>query len=173
MIVLKPITPDRALVFKAVRLRALQDTPSAFGSTYSKESQLTDDEWIERSANWSSDRSTGYLAFDEEQSEEERADAYCGIAASYLNEQNPQKAHLISMWVAPDHRQSGVGKILIDAIERWATHRGAHTLLLTVTSSNHPAITFYTRLGFSMTGNTEPYPNDPALIEYEMSKPIP
>jgi GNAT superfamily N-acetyltransferase len=135
MIVLKPITPDRALLFKAVRLRALQDTPSAFGSTYSKESQLTDDEWTQRSANWSSDRSTGYIAFDEEQNEEEKADACCGIAASHLNEQNPQKAHLISMWVAPDHRQSGVGKMLIHAIQRWAIQRRAQTLLLTVTAA--------------------------------------
>lgn len=42
MITIEPITPQTALTFKAARLRALQDTPSAFGSTYAKESQLTD-----------------------------------------------------------------------------------------------------------------------------------
>jgi len=31
---------------------------------------------------------------------------------------------------------------------------------------------FYERLGFIRTGRTEPYPNDPALIEYEMSRPV-
>jgi len=41
-----------------------------------------------------------------------------------------------------------------------------------VTSSNHAAMEFYGRLGFSMTGRTEPYPNDPALMEYEMSRRV-
>jgi len=31
---------------------------------------------------------------------------------------------------------------------------------------------FHQRLGFTLTGRTEPYANDPALIEYEMSRPI-
>jgi ribosomal protein S18 acetylase RimI-like enzyme len=39
-------------------------------------------------------------------------------------------------------------------------------------SNNEPAILFYQRLGFARTGRTEPYPNDPALIEYEMSRAI-
>jgi ribosomal protein S18 acetylase RimI-like enzyme len=34
---------------------------------------------------------------------------------------------------------------------------------------NETAISFYKRMGFVMTGRTEPYPNDPALIEYEMT----
>jgi ribosomal protein S18 acetylase RimI-like enzyme len=42
-----------------------------------------------------------------------------------------------------------------------------------VTSNNHAAIEFYERMGFSMTGNTEPYPNDPLIIEYEMSQVVP
>ena len=41
-----------------------------------------------------------------------------------------------------------------------------------VTSANLAAISFYQRLGFIRTGRTEPYPNDPAIFEYEMSKPI-
>ena len=41
-----------------------------------------------------------------------------------------------------------------------------------VTSNNDTAITFYKSLGFSFTGDTEPYPNAPGLLEREMSKPI-
>jgi ribosomal protein S18 acetylase RimI-like enzyme len=165
MIVLQPITPKNALSFKAIRLRALQDSPTAFGSTYAKESQLSDAEWHQRSTRWCDDKSSGFLAFDE--------DRGCGIVASYLDEENPQRAHLISMWVAPDHRRTGTGKMLVQAIEQWAGRHGVHTLQLMVTDCNHSAIAFYTRLGFSMTGRTEPYPNDPALLEYEMSKSIP
>ncbi len=76
------------------------------------------------------------------------------------------------MWVAPSHRRTGTGRILVDAIETWARSAGAHTLQLMVTSNNLPAISFYERLGFTKTGRTEPYPNDPALIEFQMSKPL-
>ena len=50
-------------------------------------------------------------------------------------------------------------------------HRVA-SLFLHVTSNNDGAAHFYERLGFTRTGSTIPYPNDPALIEFEMSYPI-
>jgi len=65
MITLELITQQNAMIFKDVRLRALQDTPSAFGSTYAKESQLTDADWVKRAAQWTSERSAGYLAMSE------------------------------------------------------------------------------------------------------------
>jgi len=77
------------------------------------------------------------------------------------------------MWTAPAHRQRGIGGLLVNGILGWAGPRGVRTLQLMVTSNNEPAILFYQRLGFTRTGRTEPYPNDPAVIEYEMSRPIP
>ena len=76
------------------------------------------------------------------------------------------------MWVASTHRRTGTGKFLVDAIESWARLCAAHILRLMVTNNNLAAISFYERLGFTATGRTEPYPNDPNLIEYEMSKSI-
>jgi len=164
MIALEPITPQNALIFKAVRLRALQDTPGAFGSTYAQESQLTDEEWIRRAARWDGERGAGFLATDD--------GAVCGIAGSFLNEDDATRAHLVSMWTAPTHRQRGVGRLLVNEVSSWARLRGVRTLWLMVVSNNEPAIVFYQRLGFVRTGRTETYPNDPALIEYEMSREI-
>jgi len=163
--ILCEINPQLVSSYKAVRLRALQDTPSAFGSTYARESQFSDEDWLQRSLNLCTPRSVGYLACNH--------GACCGIAAAFLAGRNPLEAHVVSVWVAPEHRKSGVARQLMDAIQTWAAHRGAHTLVLMVTSNNHTAIDFYQRNGFTMTGHTEPYPNDPALIEHEMSKPIP
>lgn len=164
MVSLHQITPSLASDYKAVRLRALLDTPSAFGSTYVSESQFSDADWQQRAANLYTPRSIGYLAH--------YLDEYCGLATAFLNEQPPKYAELVGMWVAPEHRRTGTARLLVEAIESWARTAGARTLQLMVTSNNLAAIAFYQRLGFSTTGRTAPYPNDPAVIEYEMSKPI-
>lgn len=161
MIRLETISPENALVFKAVRLQALQDAPTAFGSTYAREAQLSDEEWHQRTLRWNGDGSIGYLAFD--------GDHCCGLVACYTAEQKSESAHVISMWVDPGSRRAGVGQALIQALIVWARGRQLGELRLTVTSVNKGAMSFYERLGFRRTGKTEPYPNDPAIVEYEMA----
>lgn len=164
MIQIEQMTPRNAAIFRDVRLRALLEAPSAFGSTYAKESQLTVSDWVQRAAQWNGARSILYLALD--------GAAACGMAGSILDQDDRTRAQLISMWTAPAHRQHGIGRLLVNEVLEWARLRGANTLHLLVTSNNHRAIAFYGRLGFTLTGRTEPYPNDPELLEYEMSRPI-
>jgi ribosomal protein S18 acetylase RimI-like enzyme len=161
MITIEPITPLTVATFKDVRLRALKDAPLAFGSTYAEEWKLSDAEWLNRATRWNGERGVGLLAFDD--------GTPCGIAGSFLVESDPTQAKLISMWTAPAHRKRGIGRLLVHEVLNWARARQVHTLLLMVTSVNDSAIRFYERLGFSRTGHTEPYPHDPAIIEYEMS----
>ncbi|HUD53960.1 MAG TPA: GNAT family N-acetyltransferase [Terracidiphilus sp.] len=164
MITLERIAPANALLFKTIRLRALQNDPTAFGSTFAKESQLSDEEWVNRSHRWNGDGAIGYLAFDGEK--------VCGLVACYTDEQDRQRAHVISMWVDPAWRRAGVGTALIEGLQSWATSRKMRELKLMVTSVNDNAIRFYERLGFRMSGKTGPYPNDPAITEYEMLLPL-
>ncbi len=160
MHVLESIGPKNVSTYKRVRLRALQESPLAFGSTYANESLLTDADWLTRAVQWSSPMSKGYLALISSEP--------CGIAATFLDELDTRRAHLVSMWVDPAQRRSGIGRALIEAIRAWAKKNGAELLRLTVTSSNLGAIEFYKQNEFVMTGNTEPYPNDSNLVEYEM-----
>jgi ribosomal protein S18 acetylase RimI-like enzyme len=164
MINIEQMMPHNAAIFREVRLRALLEAPSAFGSTYAKESKLTVEDWVQRAAQWNGARSILYLAMD--------GGAACGMAGSILDKDKATRAQLISMWTAPTHRQRGIGRLLVSEVIDWARLRGVHTLHLLVTSNNQPAIAFYGRLGFTLTGRTEPYPNDPALREYEMSRSI-
>jgi ribosomal protein S18 acetylase RimI-like enzyme len=159
LIEIERITPQTALVFRDVRLRALLDSPTAFSSTYAKESALPDEEWMKRSVRWSSEGAAMLLAFE--------GDVACGIIGSY-QEEDPKRAQIISMWVDPAFRRAGVGKALIDAIVNWAWSRGVLELKLMVTSANPGAIAFYERMGFKMTGETAVYPNDSTITEYEM-----
>lgn len=150
-----------AFAFKAVRLRALQDSPHAFGSTYEKESQFAEPEWLARAERMNGERGIGFLAIDGETG--------CGIVGCFLDQHDPTRAQLVSMWTAPTHRRQGVGCLLVAAALNWARRRNASSVVLMVTSNNEPAIRFYERLGFTSTGRTEPYPNDPAMIEYEIA----
>jgi len=165
MVAIEPITRLNVLLFKEVRLRALEDSPRAFHSTYAKESQFADSEWIQRVELRNGQTGAGFLAMD--------ADTACGIAGSFLDQNDPTRANLISMWTAPTHRKRGIGRLLVNEVLNWARGRNARALQLMVTSNNEQAIRFYQRLGFTQTGRTEPYPNDPAVVEYEMSRPIP
>jgi len=164
MITLERIAPESALIFKAVRLRALQDSPTAFSSTYAKEAEIPDEEWIKRSVRWTSDGSIGYLAFDEGNA--------CGMVACYTEEHVRPRAHVVAMWVDPANRRAGVGTALINGLGAWAKARELHELILMVTSVNQGAIEFYTRIGFRMSGRVAPYPNDPAVSEHEMLLPL-
>jgi ribosomal protein S18 acetylase RimI-like enzyme len=165
MIAVVPVTPHNVQIFKAVRLLALQDAPYAFSATYAQESRLNDTDWLERTKRWNGENGIGFLAMD--------GDAPCGIAGSFLDPEDATRAKLVSMWTAPTHRQRGAGRLLVDEVSRWAARRGVRVLRLMVTSNNESAIAFYQRLGFTQTGHTEPYPNDPAVVEYEMARPIP
>jgi ribosomal protein S18 acetylase RimI-like enzyme len=164
MIDLELISSQNAQIFKDIRLRALQDSPNAFSSTYAEESKLTDADWVKRATQWSGAKSIGYLALDDR--------AAVGIAAGILNQTEPSRADLVSMWVASTHRRKGIGGMLVETVVAWARSQNAQVLLLLVTSNNHKAINFYQRLGFSLTGKTEPYRNDPSLLNYEMRRSI-
>jgi len=124
MITLEVVTSENAMVFKGVRLRALQDTPSAFSSTYADESQLTDTEWLNRVAQWSGKRSRTYLAMD--------TAGPCGIASGFFDQDDLARAHLVSMWVAPTYRRLGIGAQLVNAIVDWVRATGARSLRLIV-----------------------------------------
>ena len=164
MIIIAPITVQNTETFKEVRLRALRDTPNAFGSTYARESQASDADWIQRAIWWNGERGIGLLAMD--------GGVACGIAGSFLDQEDPTRAHLVSMWTAPTHRRQGIGAQLVKEIIGWARTREASVLQLMVTSNNEQAILFYEHLGFVRTGRTEPYPNDSSLVEHEMIRSL-
>ena len=159
-----PITPELVSDYKAVRLRALKDSPASFGSTFAGESQLTDEQWLTRTTRLVQGRDAGFFAMDDGN--------YAGLALCFTLPDDPQKAELISMWVAPEYRRRGVGRLLIDTVIAWAIERGIETLVLMVTGVNRAGIEFYRKLGFTETGHTEPYPNDSTILEYEMSRQI-
>jgi len=164
MIKLEQIGPTNAPVFKNIRLRALQDSPTAFSSTYAEEFKLSDADWLTRASQWGGVNSVAYLAM--------ATGNAVGIAAGVGDRNDYQRANLMSMWVAPAQRRLGIGRMLVDAVAAWARAQDMLYLCLMVTSNNDHAMRFYQSLGFALTGRNEPYRNDQALLNLEMHRSL-
>jgi len=164
MIVIARVTRQSVGTFKAIRLRALKEAPYAFSSTSERESQFSESEWLARVDRMNGERGAGFLAKDGE--------SPCGLVGALLPGATSAEAQVVSMWTAPEYRRHGIGRLLIDEVAAWARGRNCTRLQLMVTSVNYSAILFYGRLGFVKTGRTEPYPNDPTVLEYEMSRSV-
>ena len=158
---------------REVRLAALRDAPYAFASTYAGSVGYDEAHWRTRIA-----ASAPFLAWSE-QAAGGLADpaalagtadpAYgrpIGLAIGIADEEEPaDERHLISMWVDPAARGTGVAAALVDAVRGWAAAEGAVALNLWVVDGNEPAARFYTRLGFTDTGVRQLYPRDPSVTE--------
>lgn len=121
--------------WREVRLRALSESPYAFGSTYEGWVDAPESRWRDR---LSIDGGLHLLALD--------GGAPCGMASGIPGEREGT-SELISMWVDPGARGRGVVDLLIDGIAQWAGERSGE-LWLAVVPTNDRAIAAYRRHGF-------------------------
>jgi ribosomal protein S18 acetylase RimI-like enzyme len=57
-------------------------------------------------------------------------------------------AHIFLLYVVPEHRRRGIGKALMQYVEKWAIARGDRQIGLQVFQSNQPALNLYNQLGY-------------------------
>ena len=162
MIVVRRIRPGEADALRAVRLAALAESPSAFGSTHAEESTLTAEEWTGRARAGSdgSERAMFFAVADGE---------IVGLAGGYRLGPASGVVELVSMWTDPTARRGGAGRLLIDAVLGWAKACGAGEVQLWVTRGNTAAETLYRAVGFTETGDYQPLPSDPCREETRMT----
>lgn len=163
--VVRAVQAGEADRLREIRLRALLDTPDAFGSTYDREIQFPASTWEERAARSGRGDEDATLVAD-------NGGGWIGMAMGHLESDDPGRAGLYGLWVEPAERKSGVGLALTDAVADWARSRGAEWLLLLVIESNAGAIGLYHRAGFTETGRIVPLPRDPTVVEIEMVRPL-
>jgi GNAT superfamily N-acetyltransferase len=141
-----------------VRLAALKEAPSAFGSTYEAEVGYAEAVWRERLAGWAR-----FVA--------EVDGEVVGVVGAGAGEFSGSAA-LTSLWVDPRFRGRGVGSALVAAVEEWARSQHLNQVVLWVTEVNRTAERLYEHLGFTRTGRvSEVRPGEPA-VEHEMSKRV-
>ena len=161
---IRATTEDDWAPLRDIRLRALAESPSAFGSTYEGERDRTEAEWRQWAGRGRSGLGVMFVAVDDER--------FVGIAGGFPEEDHPDSVHLVSMWVEPESRRNGVGHQLIDAVVTWARDVGASVVNLWVTDGNDPAIALYRASGFVPTGRHQPLPSNPSLREEKYTRQV-
>lgn len=156
------IRPGDGPLLRDVRLRALLTDPDAFGSSYERDAAHGDDHWEER-AKGAAAGNEQFIAFAVDEGR------VVGMVGAYTPDDSSDVRHLVSTWVAPEARGKGLGPELVGSAIEWARTAGASKVTLWVVDGNRPAIDVYEGAGFAPTGEKQPLPSNPSLIESLMS----
>lgn len=144
--------PDDWRAVREVRLRALADSPDAFGVTLQEALAQTEAVWRDRLRG----SNPTLLALDE--------DRPVGMGGGFLPP-GTDVAWIWGMWIAPERRGTGLGRRIVDELVRWAQGTG-RVVHLHVAEGNDRARALYVSSGFVATGQWEPLRDEsPVLIE--------
>ncbi len=142
--VVRELTGDDARAYQELRLYALQESPTAFGSSYSEE--------VDRPLDMVEDRlgsPAGHTfgAFDQE-------GGLIGMATLFRDQHiiSNHKAYLFGMYVSPEYRRQGVGTMLLEKVISQARALGLRQINLSVTSANEAPVRLYESVGFERYG---------------------
>ena len=80
----------------------------------------------------------------------------------YLEKQ-PGTLYLGMLTVSPLLQAGGIGGRLLQAGEDYAKQENIHSVSMTVIAVRHELIAWYERHGYGKTGETKPFPTDPAF----------
>jgi ribosomal protein S18 acetylase RimI-like enzyme len=148
------VTEDDWETVRDVRLRALREDPSVFGSSLAREEMFVESHWrmrVRSAATWVLHEDDGTPR---------------GLVGMI---QEPGSAthdrHVVQLWVAPEVRRHGCGWALLDTVRTAAAAEGATTVSLWVVDDNHPAGDLFVRAGYVRTKERQALPRDPSRTE--------
>ncbi len=153
---IRRLAPDDVALLKELRLGALADAPSAFGSTYEREVLRTDEQWRHLL------RPDGNPTF-----VWEHDGVAHGMVVGARDEIDRGVVHLYAMWVRPSARGRGAADALVTTVVSWAREQSARIVRLDVASGNQRAERLYLRHGFVRTGRSSVRERD-GLVEHLM-----
>ncbi|MFE5200106.1 GNAT family N-acetyltransferase [Streptomyces sp. NPDC056601] len=173
--VVRPVRPEEWEAVREIRLAALRDpaAPIAFLETYETAVARPEEFWRERAGRFELDGSGHQFIA-------EGADGRwwgsvtvrveeAGAPLVFGDTSEVRQAHVVGVYVRPEHRGSGVTEALFRAAVEWAhSLEGLERVRLYVHQDNARAQAFYRRFGFGRSGASVAVPGDPAKVEYEM-----
>jgi RimJ/RimL family protein N-acetyltransferase len=145
--IIRPLNAQDAVACRSLRLRGLQESPTAFSSDYAQEARKTDAEFVARVTPETDGSRCTFGAFVDNQ--------LVGMVAFVRppREKLRHWAELGGMYVAPEFRRRGFGRALVEAAVAHARSvEGVRQLKLSVNATNAGARQLYQSLGFECFG---------------------
>lgn len=142
-ILIRPLRSEDAEVFRALRLRSLQEHPEAFGASYEEE-VTRDIADFEKMLDGSTATFGAYLE-----------DVLIGMVnvSRHPRAKTLHRANISGMYVTPEARGKHAGRALLNrALEYCRTLDGVEHVVLAVTAGNLPARNLYRGAGFITWG---------------------
>ena len=102
----------------------------------------------------------------------EQADGKTEIAAFVIFHVMDRVSEIYNIAVDNNHARLGVGTSLMQQVMEWSRAEGARKLMLEVRKSNHGAIGFYKRFGFSISGERLNYYSNPVEDAHVMDRDL-
>lgn len=163
-ITLRSTTRDDWMPLRKLRLEALRDTPMAFGQTLSNALAMTEADWRAYAGRGQEPSRTFVVAVDEESGD------FVGMMGGALD-RGGGAPFLVGVFVTPAQRGTarGVTDRLLGAVEDWAREFSA-LIQLDVHEDNLRARRYYESRGYTLTGQSAPYPLDRRRLELNMLK---
>ena len=162
---LRAVRPGDEARLRALRLRALADSPSAFAAVAEQEAELPESHWAELARqSEAADHLAIYVAV--------TGQDWLGMGAGRWHDREHGIAQLWGMWVDPAARGLGLGERLVTGVRGWAAAQGARFLRLGVATRPGDATPFYERLGFVRTGETRMMRTDPTRAAHFLVRPV-
>lgn len=157
---IRRLRADEGLAYRAVRLRALDLEPAAYGQTLAEALADPEQLWRDLAASVAATGPRALFVLD-------RGDGnLAGTLYASVSEAPPRLAQFGAMWVDPDLRAQGWADALMEAAQAWAARWGAPGVTLWVASGNERAWRFYARRGFQPTGVVERWDAGEAMELY-------
>lgn len=138
------LIPDDAEAYLKMRLIALKNHPAAFASSFEEEKDQPAEIYGQR---FQSKDAYTFGAFE--------GDTLIGSVTLHKETKIKLKhrANIFAMYVSPEKRKMGIGKLLISAaIDKAKKLNEIEQIYLTVEAGNEPAIRLYSSLGFKVYG---------------------
>jgi GNAT superfamily N-acetyltransferase len=160
---IRRIRGDEGLQLRAIRLRALADSPMAFGSTLAREESYAEAVWHERAMRGAAGEDAVTIVAEQDR-------LLVGMATGLVGGEGPDQIQptIVGVFVEGAARRQGIGLELVRHVVFWARARGSAHLYVWITSGNAAAMALYRRCGFELTGAKRPSTHT-ALIELEMA----
>lgn len=138
MVLIKKLVETDWQVLKEIRLKALAESPLAYGEYYENAIKKNDEVWKSRAQG--NDESATFIAFSNHKP--------AGMVSCFKNENSVQ---LVAMWADPNFRRVGIGTKLVNKVIEFASEKSIPTVHLWVTVGKTDANSFYTAFGFQAT----------------------